>query len=52
MLEYLENITHGKGQPGDIDFLEDLGNKIIKGSLCGLGQTTPKRRFLNTYQST
>ena len=56
MLEYLENITHGKGQPGDIDFLEDLGNKIIKGSLCGLGQTAPNpvlstiRYYKNEYE--
>lgn len=41
MLETLENITAGKGQPEDIDFLEDLGQKIIKGSLCGLGQSAP-----------
>ncbi|HDP68891.1 MAG TPA: NADH-quinone oxidoreductase subunit F [Candidatus Marinimicrobia bacterium] len=41
MLETLERITHGKGMPEDIEFLEDLGSKIIKGSLCGLGQSAP-----------
>lgn len=41
MLETLERITHGKGMPEDIEFLEDLGRKIIKGSLCGLGQSAP-----------
>ncbi|MGC9364238.1 MAG: NADH-ubiquinone oxidoreductase-F iron-sulfur binding region domain-containing protein [Fidelibacterota bacterium] len=41
MLETLERITHGKGVPEDIEFLEDLGKKIIKGSLCGLGQSAP-----------
>ena len=41
MFETLENITAGKGKPEDIDFLEDIGNKIRKGSLCALGQTAP-----------
>lgn len=41
MLETLERITHGKGVLEDIEFLEDLGKKIIKGSLCGLGQSAP-----------
>jgi NADH-quinone oxidoreductase subunit F len=41
MLEILNRITQGKGVPGDIEKLEDLSRKIIKGSLCGLGQTAP-----------
>jgi len=41
MLETLENITHGNGRAEDLDFLQDLGEKIIKGSLCGLGQSAP-----------
>ena len=41
MLEILENITEGKGKPEDIDILEELSENIIKGSLCGLGQTAP-----------
>ena len=41
MFETLERIVAGKGQESDIDFLEDLGNKIKKGSLCALGQTAP-----------
>jgi NADH-quinone oxidoreductase subunit F len=41
MLEILERITEGDGKQGDIELLEDLGNKIIKGSLCGLGQSAP-----------
>ncbi len=41
MLEILERITRGEGKEEDIAWLEDLGNKIIKGSLCGLGQTAP-----------
>lgn len=41
MFETLERITAGKGVPEDLTLLEDLGNKIRKGSLCGLGQTAP-----------
>ncbi len=41
MLQILERITEGKGQPGDIDLLEDLSTKIVSGSLCGLGQSAP-----------
>ena len=41
MLQILENITSGKGQPGDIEKLIDLGKFIQKGSLCGLGQSAP-----------
>ena len=41
MLEKLEKITGGKGTEEDVAFLADLGPKVIKGSLCGLGQTAP-----------
>ncbi len=41
MLEILERITHGEGEPGDIEKLEELAENIKKGSLCGLGQTAP-----------
>jgi NADH:ubiquinone oxidoreductase subunit F (NADH-binding)/(2Fe-2S) ferredoxin/NAD-dependent dihydropyrimidine dehydrogenase PreA subunit len=41
MLEILTRITEGKGQPGDIENLERLGNMIKKASLCGLGQSAP-----------
>jgi NADH-quinone oxidoreductase subunit F len=41
MLEILERICAGKGRPSDIPTLEDLGTRIKKGSLCGLGQTAP-----------
>ncbi len=42
MLEILNRITDGQGQPCDIDKLERLGNMILKASLCGLGQSAPK----------
>ena len=41
MLEILTRITEGKGELEDITRLEELANNIIKGSLCGLGQTAP-----------
>ncbi len=41
MLEILTRITQGKGQDGDIEKLERLGNLIKKASLCGLGQSAP-----------
>ncbi len=39
MLNLLEDITKGKGQPGDIDLLEQMGAAVNSGSLCGLGQS-------------
>jgi len=41
MLQILEKITSGQGEHGDIEKLEDLGEKIVKGSLCGLGNSAP-----------
>ena len=41
MLETLERITGGEGTKADLEFLEDISQKIIDGSLCGLGQTAP-----------
>jgi NADH:ubiquinone oxidoreductase subunit F (NADH-binding)/(2Fe-2S) ferredoxin/NAD-dependent dihydropyrimidine dehydrogenase PreA subunit len=41
MLTLLERITEGRGQPGDIDLLRELGEAIQRASLCGLGQTAP-----------
>ena len=55
MYETLERIVAGDGREEDIAFLEDLGQKIKKGSLCGLGQTAPNpalstiRYFRNEY---
>jgi NADH:ubiquinone oxidoreductase subunit F (NADH-binding)/NAD-dependent dihydropyrimidine dehydrogenase PreA subunit len=41
MYEILTRITEGKGQPGDIEKLERLGDMIKRSSLCGLGQSAP-----------
>ncbi len=41
MLDILEKITSGQGEPDDIDKLEKLANLVVEGSLCGLGQSAP-----------
>lgn len=41
MLEILEKITQGNGEPEDLDTLEELSEVIKDGALCGLGQTGP-----------
>ena len=41
MLQLLEKISAGNGEPGDIDKLVRLGWLVKAGSLCGLGQTAP-----------
>lgn len=41
MLEILERITSGQGRHGDIEKLEELGENIIAGALCGLGNSAP-----------
>lgn len=57
MYETLERITAGNGVEEDIAFLEDIGPKIRKGALCGLGQTAPNpalstiRYFRNEYEA-
>jgi NADH-quinone oxidoreductase subunit F len=39
MLNILEDIVDGKGQPKDIDILLEIGKAVNGGSLCGLGQS-------------
>ncbi len=41
MLEILERITEGLGEPEDLDRLEELAYAIKDSALCGLGQTCP-----------
>jgi NADH-quinone oxidoreductase subunit F len=41
MLEILERILNGNGEPGDIELLERLSASIKDTSMCGLGQTAP-----------
>ena len=57
MLEILERICDGKGQPDDIDTLEILCDQIRQDSLCGLGQGAPNpvvstlKHFRDEYEA-
>jgi NADH-quinone oxidoreductase subunit F len=57
MLTILEDIVEGRGKPEDIDLLEELGESVKTGSLCGLGQTAPNpvlttlRYFREEYEA-
>ena len=57
MLETLERICAGEGQPGDVEYLIELGEEIKRSSLCGLGQTAPNpvlstiRYFQDEYEA-
>ncbi len=56
MLQILERITSGKGEAGDIERLEEIGNLIKEGALCGLGNSAPNpvlttiRYFRDEYE--
>jgi NADH:ubiquinone oxidoreductase subunit F (NADH-binding)/(2Fe-2S) ferredoxin len=41
MLDTLTRVTEGRGEEGDIEYLEELANAVQVSSLCGLGQTAP-----------
>ncbi len=41
MLETLERICEGNGEPEDIETLVELGESIKTGALCGLGNSAP-----------
>ena len=53
----LNCITHGQGVPEDLELLEEIGEAVVAGSLCGLGQTAPNpvlstlRYFHEEYQA-
>jgi NADH-quinone oxidoreductase subunit F len=57
MVEILNRIIKGEGEPEDIKQLEELAQIVKKGSLCGLGQTAPNpvlttlRYFQNEYEA-
>ncbi len=57
ILEILERICAGDGEPGDIERLEQWSKYIVKGSLCGLGQgatnpvLTTIKHFRDEYEA-
>ena len=57
MLMILDNITAGGGRLEDIALLEEIGQAVKLGALCGLGQTAPNpvlttiRYFRDEYEA-
>jgi [NiFe] hydrogenase diaphorase moiety large subunit len=57
MKQKLEDIIHGRGQAGDLEYLEELGAVMRATSRCGLGQTVPTpvvssiQAFRPTYEA-
>ena len=57
MLRILNDITSGRGKPGDLELLQEIGSAVKQGSLCGLGQTAPNpvlttiRYFRDEYEA-
>ncbi len=57
MLEILDRLCNGEGRRGDIEALRELGQRIKRTSLCGLGQTAPNpvlttlRYFRDEYEA-
>lgn len=57
MLDILEKICEGRGEPGDIETLERWADIIKNTALCGLGQTAPNpvlstlRYFRHEYEA-
>jgi NADH-quinone oxidoreductase subunit F len=41
MLEILDRLCAGEGEPKDLADLEELADRVSRTSLCGLGQTAP-----------
>lgn len=57
MYAVLDDITKGRGRPGDIDLLMELSGSIKRSSICGLGKTAPNpvlttlRYFRDEYEA-
>ena len=57
MKQILDDICSGRGREGDIELLQELGESIIEGSICGLGKSAPNpvlstiRYFRHEYEA-
>lgn len=57
MVEILDKICRGEGEPEDLDKLDFLANTVHSTSLCGLGQTAPNpvlttlKHFRDEYEA-
>jgi NADP-reducing hydrogenase subunit HndC len=56
LLEIIERIADGNGQPQDLELLEEISEAVKEASMCGLGQTLPNpvlsglRYFRDEYE--
>jgi NADH:ubiquinone oxidoreductase subunit F (NADH-binding)/(2Fe-2S) ferredoxin len=56
LLQILDRIAKGKGQPTDLEYLDRISRTMKSASLCGLGQSAPNpvlsslRYFRNEYE--
>jgi NADH:ubiquinone oxidoreductase subunit F (NADH-binding) len=41
MADILSDISENRGKPGDLELLQELGETMPTGSICGLGKTAP-----------
>ncbi len=54
--ERLDRIVAGRGEPDDLDYLQELGETVKTASRCGLGQTSPNpvlstlKNFRSVYE--
>jgi [NiFe] hydrogenase diaphorase moiety large subunit len=54
--ERLDRIIAGKGEPSDLDYLQELGESVKVASRCGMGQTSPNpvlstlKNFKSAYE--
>jgi NAD-dependent dihydropyrimidine dehydrogenase PreA subunit len=57
MRELLDAIVAGRGEAGDLDYLQEMAETIKDGALCGLGKTAPNpvlatlRYFRGEYEA-
>lgn len=57
MLDILDRLCEGQGQPGDLEQLEELAGSVSIGSICGLGLSAPNpvlttlRHFREEYEA-
>jgi len=57
LLEIVNDITEGRGKPGQMELLEELSDTVVHTALCGLGKTAPNpvlstlRYFRDEYEA-
>lgn len=57
LLDILKKITEGKGEPEDLERIDEIANHMKSSSLCALGQTAPNpilstmKHYLDEYKA-